>query len=235
MNKNVLIAGASRGLGYSLTYQYLKSGFTVFAGARNIKCEKLGILKTQFKDRLIVIQMDVASSQSVKKAAEQVKSYCNKLDVVINNAGIHCEDSFEILENVDLDNAIKVYNVNSIGILRVTKEFLGLLQNGDDKVLLNISSESGSIGSCKRSKEFDYCMSKAAVNMASVLLQNYLKERKIKVLAVQPGWMRTDMGGDTADIDPLEAAECIFKLVEENKHNLDAPVFVDRYGEILPW
>ena len=235
MNKNVLIAGASRGLGYSLTNQYLKSGFTVFAGVRNIECEKLAILKTHFKDHLIVIQMDVASSQSVKKAAEQVKSYCNKLDVVINNAGIHCEDSFEILENVDLDNAIKVYNVNSIGILRVTKEFLGLLQNGDDKVLLNISSESGSIGSCKRSKEFDYCMSKAAVNMASVLLQNYLKERKIKVLAVQPGWMRTDMGGNSADIDPLEAAECIFKLAEENKHNLEAPVFVDRYGEILPW
>ena len=235
MNKNVLIAGASRGLGYSLTYQYLKSGFTVFAGVRNIKCEKLGILKTQFKDKLIVIQMDVASSQSVKKAAEQVKLYCNKLDIVINSAGIHSEDSFEVLENVDLDNAIEVYNVNSIGVMRVAKEFLGLLQNGDDKVLLNISSESGSIGSCQRYKEFDYCMSKAAVNMASVLLQNYLKERKIKVLAVQPGWMRTDMGGDSADIDPVEAAECIFNLAEKNKHNLEAPVFVDRHGEILPW
>jgi len=235
MNKNVLIAGASRGLGYSLTYQYLKSGVTVFAGVRDIKCEKLAILKTKFKDHLIVIQMDVASSQSVKRAANQIKTYCDKLDVIINSAGIHSDDSFEVLENVNLDNALEVYNVNSIGILRVVKEFLGLLQNGDDKILINISSESGSIGSCQRSKEFDYCMSKAAVNMASVLLQNYLKERKIKVLAVQPGWMRTDMGGNSADIDPLEAAECIFKLAEENKHNLETPVFVDRYGEILPW
>jgi len=235
MNKNVLIAGASRGLGFSLVHEYLKDGFTVFAGARDAYSEKLVSLKSEFKDSLIIIQMDVSNSSSVKAAAGQVKSYCNKLDVVINNAGIHCEDSFEVLENVNLDNALEVYNVNSIGVLRVAKEFLCLLENGDDKLLINISSESGSIGSCNRVKEFDYCMSKAAVNMGSVLLQNYVKERGIKVLVVQPGWMRTDMGGKTADIDPSEAAECIFKLGEVNKHNLESPVFVDRNGQALLW
>lgn len=235
MNKNVLIAGASRGLGFSLTLQYLKNGFTVFACVRAVECDKLATLKSQFKDHLIVIQMDVSCSQSVREAADHVKSYCNKLDVIINNAGIHSEDSFEVLENVNLDNALEVYNVNSIGILRVAKEFLCLLENGNDKLLMNISSESGSIGSCLRNKEFDYCMSKAAVNMGSVLLQNYVKERGIKVLAVQPGWMRTDMGGEIADIDPAEAAECIFKLGEVNKHNLESPVFVDRHGQTLLW
>ena len=179
--------------------------------------------------------MDVSSSQSVKDAATHVKSYCTQLDIVINNAGVHCEDSFEVLENVNLDNALEVYNINSIGALRVAKEFLGFLENGEDKILVNISSEAGSIGSCNRDKEFDYCMSKAAVNMGSKLLQNYVKDKGIKVLAVQPGWMRTDMGGKSADIDPNEAAECIFKLVEDNKHNLESPVFVDRFGEALAW
>lgn len=235
MNKNVLIAGASRGLGFSLTCQYLKNGFTVFACARNVESIKLVTLKSEFKDSLIIIQMDVSSSQSVKDAASHIKSYCTKLDIVINNAGVHCEDSFEMLENVNLDNALEVYNINSIGALRVAKEFLGFLENGEDKILVNISSEAGSIGSCNRAKEFDYCMSKAALNMGSKILQNYIKEKGIKVLAVQPGWMRTDMGGTSADIDPNEAAECILKLVEDNKHNLESPVFVDRFGEALDW
>lgn len=235
MNKSVLIAGASRGLGASLTFHYLKNGFTVFAGVREISNEKLATFKSKFGDHLIVIKMDVSCSKSVKEAADLVKSYCNKLDVIINNAGIHAEDSVEVLENVNLDNLLEVYNVNAIGALRVAKEFLGLLQNGDDKVIVNITSESGSIGSCQRNKEFDYGMSKSALNMASVILQNYLKEREIKILAVHPGWMRTDMGGKSADIDPAEAAECIFNLVEKNKHNLEAPIFEDRDGQILAW
>lgn len=235
MNKSVLIAGASRGLGLSLVHEYLKNGFTVFAGVRNINSEKIKAIINEFSNSLIIIEMDVASTASVKSAAKQVTSYCDKLDIVINNAGIHSEDSFQVLEDVNLDNALEVYNVNSIGALRVAKEFLALLENGEDKMLVNISSEAGSIGSCQRKKEFDYCMSKAAVNMGSVLLQNYLKERKIKVLSVQPGWMRTDMGGSSAHIDPKEAAEAIFKLIEKNEHNLDAPVFVDRFGAILPW
>lgn len=74
------------------------------------------------------------------------------------------------------------------------------------KVIVNISSEAGSIGECWRDREFDYCMSKAALNMQSVLLQKYLKSEGIKVLAIHPGWMRTDMGGAEADISPDTSA-----------------------------
>lgn len=233
MNKNVLITGASRGLGYALALQYLKNGYTVYACARNIEGSKLASLKEEFSNDLHIIQMDVAISSSVQEAALLVKKYCNKLDVIINNAGIHPKGTLDILEDVNLDNALEVYNVNSVGALRVAKEFLDLLQNGEDKILLNISSEAGSISSCPRSKEFHYCMSKAAMNMGSMLLQNYLKERGIKVLAVHPGWIRTDMGGSNADLDPLEAAQCIVNLTVDKKYQMEDPVFIDRYGNEL--
>jgi NAD(P)-dependent dehydrogenase (short-subunit alcohol dehydrogenase family) len=235
MNNNVLITGASRGLGYALTIQYLKNGYTVFACARNREETKLTSLKEEFNDNLHILQMDIAISSSVKEAAQEASKYCNKLDIIINNAGIHPEGTLEILENVNLDNALEVYNVNSVGALRVAKEFLDLLQHGDEKILLNISSEAGSISNCPRSKEFHYCMSKAAMNMGSMLLQNYLKERNIKVLAVHPGWIRTDMGGTNADLAPLEAAQCILDLTVNKKYQMDDPVFIDRYGKELSW
>lgn len=234
MSKNVLITGASRGLGYSLILQYLKIGYTVYACARNLENENLLHLKEEYNKNLYLIQMDIANSDSVKYAAEQVKNTCNKLDIIINNAGIHPEGSLNVLEDVDLDNALEVYNVNSVGALRVAKEFLALLEKGQNKILINISSEAGSIGSCPRSKEFHYCMSKAALNMGSQLLQNYFKERNIKVLALHPGWIRTDMGGKEADLDPLDVADSIIALSSQN-YSMESPVFVDRNGKELAW
>ena len=101
--------------------------------------------------------------------------------------------------------------------------------------MVNISSEAGSIGSCCLDREFDYCTTKAALNMQSTILQNYLKEKGVKILVVDPGWMRTDMGGSNANISASEAAECIYTLVESNKGNFGAPMYVDRKGKQLVW
>lgn len=236
MRKYVLITGASRGLGYALVLQYLQKGYQVFACARNIDHPQLLTLKKQYEERLIMIPMDVAQTPSVQEAAKQVATYSDRLDVIINNAGIHPQGSLLSLKEVNLDNGLDVYNVNSIGALRVAKEFHSLLSNGENPILLNISSEAGSIRNCPRSKEFHYCMSKAAMNMGSMLLQNYFKEKnnKIKVLAIHPGWIRTDMGGANADLDPFEVAEDIFAL-SELPHNMNGPIYMDRFGKELEW
>lgn len=236
MRKYVLITGASRGLGYALVLQYLQKGYQVFAGARNIDNPQLVTLKNQYEDSLIILPMDVSQTTSVREAATQVSTYCNQLDIIINNAGIHPEGSLLALNEVDLDNGLEVYNVNSIGILRVAKEFHSLLLKGEKPIVLNISSEAGSISSCPRSKEFHYCMSKAAMNMGSMLLQNYFKEsdNKIKVLAIHPGWIRTDMGGAEADLDPIEVADDICSL-SEVPHDMNDPIYMDRFGNKLEW
>jgi NAD(P)-dependent dehydrogenase (short-subunit alcohol dehydrogenase family) len=233
MKKNILITGASRGLGHDLAEVYLADGCRVFACARGKNSPKLEALKNQFGEDLQIIEMDIASSGSVQKAAVQVKALTDRLDIIVNNAGIHADDSFKVLEEINVDNCLEVYNVNALGALRVAQQFAALLEKGTVKALVNISSESGSIANCPREKEFDYCMSKAALNMESVLLQNYFKGKGIKVLAVHPGWFRSDMGGPNAHLAVREAAEGVAALIVKFGSDPAGPVFVDYKGNVM--
>jgi NAD(P)-dependent dehydrogenase (short-subunit alcohol dehydrogenase family) len=222
---NILISGASRGLGLFLAQKYLEDGHTVYAGVRDINAPLLAKLP----GNVIPVALDVTDTASVNRAASTVDA---DLDVLINNAGVHCDSSFEPLEQTDLDECAWVYDVNAVGPLRVIKAFLPKLKDGAK--IISISSESGSIGATGRQKEFDYCMSKAALNMGAKLIQTYVKYRGIKVMAIQPGWMRTDMGGQGADLDPYETA-CELVELFNGISGTDGPIFIDRKGIELPW
>lgn len=234
MKKTILIAGASRGLGLFLVQKYLEDGEIVFAGVRDKSAPLLKSLKEKYPDTLILVTMEVTDTKSVEEAAIEVGNYTNHLDIVINNAAIHSESSFEILENTDIDDCLPVYDINSLGPLRVVKAMIGLIRKSTSAKIINISSESGSISTCGREKEFDYCMSKAALNMGTKLLSNYLRKDNVIVLTVHPGWMRTDMGGKNADLDPYETA-CQLVELFKNINTTDAPVFIDNKGEAYSW
>lgn len=235
MKGRILVSGASRGLGHELVKKYLELGYEVFACVRSLGKEQFGELKERFGDALQVVVMDVASTESVESAAGMVKSKTPELDMIINNAAIYPEGGLKVLEELDVDNFNKTYNINTLGALRVAKEFAGLLGKGSMKTLVNISSEAGSIGSCNREKEFDYCMSKAALNMESVILQNYLGKRDIKVLALHPGWIRSDMGGPEADLSVEEAAGYVMGVVDRYRKDLGGPIYLDYKGSILKY
>lgn len=235
MKGKVLISGASRGLGYELVKTYLEAGFTVYAGVRNLKRDRFNELKGKYREALQVIIMDVASTESVEAGAAAVKGMTSELDMIINNAGIYPEGGQKVLEEIDVDNFLGTYNINTLGAMRVAREFTGLLEKGSMKTLVNISSEAGSIGACHRDKEFDYCMTKAALNMQSVILQNYLRNRGIKVLAVHPGWIRSNMGGSGADLSTSEAAGLVSGVIEKFRKDLNGPVYVDYKGNIFKY
>lgn len=235
MSKHVLISGSSRGLGLCLARRYLEEGCMVFAGAREEGAPALRELKEKYGSLLIPLRLDVSDTQSVKAAAEKASSFTDHLDIIINNAGIHSDTSFLELESANLDDCLPVYNVNAVGPVRVVKAFLPLLVQSGSGIVANISSESGSISTAGRVKEFDYCMSKAALNMGTKLLHNYLKDKEIKVIAVHPGWMRTDMGGPNAAQDPYETAECLAALLEEVRRGHNTAVFMDNTGKEFPW
>ena len=110
-----------------------------------------------------------------------------------------------------------------------------MLQKNGRGLIANISSESGSIGEARREKEFDYGMSKAALNMATKLLDNYLNTRGIRVIAVHPGWMRTDMGGQDAELDPFETAVRLAELFERFDRRDRSLIFMDNEGRRFPW
>jgi NAD(P)-dependent dehydrogenase (short-subunit alcohol dehydrogenase family) len=235
MIKNILITGADKGLGFSLTKLYLEKGYTVFSGLLNSPSEAFLKLKSEYGEKLSIVSLDVSSDASVASSLGEVSRLTDKLDVLINNAGVHFEKSFAVLEEVDFQVALDTHNINTLGPLRVAKAYIPLVRRGQEKVIVNISSEAGSIGECWRDKEFDYCMSKTALNMQSVLLQKYLKSDGIKILAVHPGWMQTDMGGAEADISSDTSALGIYELVNKYKGELDSPIYMDYSGRLFNW
>lgn len=233
--QTVLIAGASRGLGLCFTQKYLEDGCLVLAGVRNPEDVRLKELVRRYPDTCILLPMDVTDTGTVEKAAVLAAKKTEHIDLIINNAGIHAESSFEVLEEADLDDCLMVYDVNAVGPLRVVKAFLPMLSGSENGLIVNISSESGSISNAGREKEFDYCMSKAALNMGTKLLDNYLCKRGIKVIAVHPGWMRTDMGGANAALDPYETACQLAELFAKVDRTNREVTFMDNTGKVFPW
>jgi NAD(P)-dependent dehydrogenase (short-subunit alcohol dehydrogenase family) len=107
------------------------------------------------------------------------------------------------------------------------------LRKGRLKLIVNVSSEAGSIGDCRRKTEYAYCMSKAALNMGSKLLQNHLQPEGIKILALHPGWFNSS-GKGPAPISAEEASRAVLETILK-RHTLDEPLFVDPSGDALPW
>jgi NAD(P)-dependent dehydrogenase (short-subunit alcohol dehydrogenase family) len=235
MSRKVLVTGADVGLGLSLVKRFLQGGYAVFAGVRRSAAD-LNILVDVYGGLLTLVPLDVAEMDSVRAAARMVIEQTDAIDIVINNAAIHLKQSQQPLEQLDLADLQlqQTMEVNAFGPLRVVQQFLSLLENGGQKLILNISSEAGSITDCGRESQFAYCMSKAALNMQSRILHNYLKPRGFRVLAVHPGWMRTNMGGPAASISPDESAAGIFQLAKR-EWNADDPIYMDYVGQPLPW
>lgn len=237
MTETILITGADKGLGFALATRFLQAGWRVFAGAYRPPFS-IPTLQEQFPEMLTVVPLDVTDMNSIRAAVELVAQQTTALDVLINNAGINLEKegAGATLEKLDLtdQHLEKTMAVNALGPLRVTQQFLPLLAQGKRKLVLNISSEAGSITDCGRANEFAYCMSKSALNMQSKLLQNYLGPRGFKVLAFHPGWMRTDMGGPQAFISADESAAGIFELATRG-WSPDDPIYLDYQGKALRW
>ncbi|MFW5992034.1 MAG: SDR family NAD(P)-dependent oxidoreductase [Halanaerobiaceae bacterium] len=231
------VTGADRGLGLALTETLLKNDYIVYAGRYMEDWKELDELKEEYGDWLNIIPLDVSSKKSVEEAASKIKSATSSLDLLINNAGIYQDRSGNIFEDLYYDDMIKMYEVNTLGPLKVTRSVVDLLVEGRQKMLVNISSEAGSVGDCWRKEEFGYCMSKAALNKQSAILQNHLGDYGIKVLAIHPGYLKSYMSGEKnydADIEPEESAENIFKLLN-SKTEIDAPMYYDYLGNQFPW
>jgi NAD(P)-dependent dehydrogenase (short-subunit alcohol dehydrogenase family) len=235
MTSTVLITGASRGLGYELVRRFLADGWRVCAGVRRMPCESLDRLAAQYPSQLTVVGLDVADTASAQSAAAAVARTNTSLDICINNAAISTTERFGTLESLDFNEARSLYDTNALGALRVLKAFLPLLRAGKSPVLVNISSEAGQIAANPRGGEFEYCMSKAALNMATQLLRQRLQQEGVRVLALHPGWIRTDMGGQDACGDPADAAASLVDVIEKHRSDLDGHAFFDWQGLPLDW
>ena len=234
--RKYLITGTDMGLGFALTEAVLNQNDMVFSCTYEQAAEKMSALKEKYPENLIVIEhVDIGNDASVARAVEQVTTYTEKIDVIINNGAINPDNFKSKLEEMDFNIAQAVLNVNALGALRISKAFIDHLRKGYLRTLVNISSEAGSITQSYRITGYDYCMSKTALNMASSMLQTYLKPDGIKVLAIYPGWMQTEMGGPEAILAPSEVAKKILKLVMDFQGQFNSHIFIDNEGNKIEW
>ncbi len=238
MAQTVLITGTGRpyALGFNLVRRYLENGDCVFASVRR-PSEALEALQNEYPGRLHILTMDISSTESVNSAAREAETLTTHLDLIINNATTASADTMKELPDFNLDQIAPAVNVGAVGPLRVLKAFLPLLKKSEiGALVVNISSEAGSIGKCYRTYYLDYGMEKAALNMATMTMHNYFKnEPDLNIICLHPGWMRTNPGNTEAPLDPYEHAETLRLLFETKRHDKDGPVFITHTGEPYPW
>lgn len=234
MSLYACVTGADRGLGYELVKGLLEEGYTVFAGRYNRQWTLLEELDASCPDRLIIVDLDVSSDESVKAAAVLIRSRADKLEVLVNNSAIAGDIKNTIFDPLDFDEMLRVINVNGLGATRVTNALISLIATGEKKLVMNISSEAGSIGACYRKSWFAYCTSKAALNMQSAIVHNSLKEIGGQVLLIHPGWMKSWLSGtyhDEAPLTPDIPAKKLIEMIRDpQQYKGEQPTFIDYEG-----
>ncbi|WP_274649664.1 SDR family oxidoreductase [Paenibacillus humicola] len=231
---NILITGANRGLGFHMTAEALSRGHRVLAGVRNpaTGAAKLDELKARFDGRLTVIGLDVADEQSIGRAASEAGAAADRLDAVVNSAAILAGRS-RGLHTLQLEDLEASFRTNLFGPMLVMRAFLPLLLRGANQTVVNVSSEAGSFANAYGG-DYPYALTKSALNMFSAQLRRELEPHGIRVYAVHPGWIKTDMGGDQAPGDAAESARGIVDLLEGKRQAEDNALFIDFRGRPMP-
>ncbi|MFE7037807.1 SDR family NAD(P)-dependent oxidoreductase [Streptomyces sp. NPDC057621] len=224
-----LITGANKGIGFETARQLLTLGHVVYIGARDVERGQKAAAEIGAR----FVQLDVTDDASVSRALTTIDSAEGRLDVLVNNAGVLGDGA------VDGPTALRAFDTNAVGIVRVTEAALPLLRNSSNATVVNVSSSAGSFWAVTNPDrpEFGlplalYSASKAAATMLTV---QYAKSQPgIKFNAVEPGTTATDM---TAAFGigrtPQESAGVVVRLATLDA---DGPTgtFQDENGE-LPW
>jgi NAD(P)-dependent dehydrogenase (short-subunit alcohol dehydrogenase family) len=208
-----LVTGANKGLGYETARRLRERGHTVYIGARRVEPGRAAAseLGAQF------VQLDVTDDASVDAALAVIADSEGRLDVLVNNAGI------STTADVDGPEALKVFDTNVIGLIRVTQAALPLLEKSDNPVVVNVSSALGSFWAVtnpeRRQFHFPsiiYGSSKAAVSMLTIQYAKSLPD--IKFNAVEPGFTATDLTPFSGAGQPVElGAEVIVRMATIGK------------------
>lgn len=218
----VAITGANRGIGLALTKKYQSEGYDVVALCRSANDELKAISNLR-----IVENVDVTDSNVGKVLRDNLDE--KSIDVFINNAGILESDSWE---DLSLQSIEKQFKVNALGPLNMVKWMTPFLASNAKIAVL--TSRMGSIGDNTSGGMYGYRISKAAANAACKSMALDLAEKKHPVAILHPGYVKTDMTSNKGNIEAIEAAEGLFKVID--KVNLETTgKFWHSTGEELPW
>lgn len=219
--KNVVITGASRGIGLSFAGLYQSRGYHVYAACRNASAELKALGVT------VIDGVDVTQESGIAHLVEALEGV--EIDLLINNAGI-LEN--EKLGSIDKASVQRQFETNALAPLAVTEALMG--QFSARAKLALITSRMGSVTDNTSGSRYGYRMSKAALNIAGMSLSHDLKPHGVAVAILHPGLVGTQMIGGYGDITPDQAAERLAQRIEELTLE-NSGTFWHSNGEVLPW
>lgn len=230
---SVFITGASRGLGLEFVRQYAGDGWRVFATCR--APEKAAQLRTMTRGtdgKVTAHKLDVTEKLDVAPLARELDG--EAIDVLINNAGTY-GGSYEIKFG-ETDYALfeTAWRTNTAAPLRIAEAFAEQLGRSAKRTIVNISSRMGSIAENDSGGSYAYRSSKAGLNMVTKSLAVDLKARGVIVVALNPGWVRTDMGGARGRFSPEESVRKMREVIAALSPE-DTGRFIDYDGADVPW
>ncbi len=238
---SVLITGANRGLGLEFCRQYLADGWDVHACCRNPEsAADLIAAGAEGSGALHLHRMDIGDEAQVSAVAQELAG--TPLDMLINNAGIadgyghgvyEGKDDLD-LRNYDFDFWEEMMRINTVAPIKVISAFLDNIRAGEQKKIASLSSGLGSITNLAWAGKYGYCSSKAGLNMACKGVSEWLKEEGIVVIAISPGWTRTEMGGPDA-VNSVEDSVSGMRKVLGGLTMAETGRFWNFDGAELPW
>ena len=221
----VLVTGANRGIGLEYARQFSAKGYTVIGTARDPDDAKdLSAVAKR------VEQLDVADAASVAALARRLDGVA--IDILVNNAGMFDRRDVSV-ETVDFPTMERTFAVNTLGPLRVVQALMPNLRKGERKLIVNMSSQLGSIEN-SNGRWYAYRASKAALNQVNKVLSAELGPEGFICTVMHPGWVRTDMGGSNATYSPEESVSGLIAVIEKLRP-ADNGRFFDFKGNPIPW
>jgi NAD(P)-dependent dehydrogenase (short-subunit alcohol dehydrogenase family) len=231
-----LVTGANKGIGFEVARDLARKGFHVFLGARN---EKAGLAAVQKLNKegekedygeIAFIKIDVSKPDSIRRAAEEFSRSTDRLDVLVNNAGILLDDDKDVL-TITPEIFETTLRTNTLGALLVSQAFIPFLKKSNAPRIVNVSSGGGQLADGADGWAPAYCISKTALNGVTSQLVAALP--KFAVNSVCPGWVRTDMGGANATRSVAEGASGIVWLAADAPQKETSKFWRDR--KVIPW
>jgi NAD(P)-dependent dehydrogenase (short-subunit alcohol dehydrogenase family) len=231
--RRCVVSGGNRGLGLEFVRLLLARGDRVIAAARQPgRALELNELAAAHPGHLHILPLDVARPASIHELAREAIALVDGIDLLINNAGVlHGGERFGRLEPAHFETS---FRVNALGPLLLAEALAPLLIKGERPVVGNISTHIGSIAQTQGFRTPSYAMGKAAQNMATRQLAAALHEHGVTVIALHPGWVRTEMGGERAPLTPAEAATRLLRVIDAGTLERSG-MFLDGDGKALPW
>ncbi|HEY1791083.1 MAG TPA: SDR family oxidoreductase [Verrucomicrobiae bacterium] len=224
------MTGANRGIGFETARQLAGRGFHVVIGARSEQAGHAAQRELEKSGKVSPLILDVSNSMSIADAASKFASI-GQLDALINNAGIYPDEGTSIL-TISREQMVSTFQTNIFGALVVTQAFLPYLKKSPSARVINVSSGYGQLDGLSANVP-SYCLSKLTLNGVTIMLAEALKQDRIAVNSMCPGWVRTDMGGPSAPRSVEQGADTAVWLVTEADPNLTGKFFRDR--KEIPW